>query len=181
MRQSLDSILAGITSAQAPLGMRTRIIAVDGLGGAGKSTLASSLAVTLGDAPVIRTDDFASWDNPLDWWPRLLSQVLSPLSHDCPAHYQRYDWETKELAEWIDVPPSKHIILEGVSASREAFRPYLAFSVWVETPREDRLRRGLERDGEEAFSNWREWMAREDEYIEREQPQSHVDLVVSGI
>ena len=48
--------------------MTTRIVAVDGPGGAGKSSLSEWLAGEL-DAPIVHTDDFASWDNPTSWWP----------------------------------------------------------------------------------------------------------------
>src|SRR6478672_9439015 len=130
--------------------IKTKVIAIDGLGGSGKSTLAEKVAKGLNGAPIIHTDDFASWDNPLNWWPRLIDQVLRPLSENRSARYQRYDWIAKSLAEWHNVDPSEYLVVEGVSSSRKAFRPYLAFSIWVEMPREERLRRGLERDGEDA-------------------------------
>lgn len=93
------NIIQAIQTAQAPDGMTTKIISIDGPGGAGKSSLAEQLSQKLGNAPIIYTDDFASWDNPLNWWPRLLGQVLEPLSHNEIARYQRYDWGTKRLAE----------------------------------------------------------------------------------
>jgi uridine kinase len=175
-----SSIIQTIQAAQAPDGMTTKIIAIDGPGGAGKSSLAEQLSQKLGNAPILHTDDFASWDNPLNWWPRLLEQVLEPLSHNEIARYQRYDWDTKRLAEWHEIQPVEYLLLEGVSSSREAFRPYIAFSIWIETPRKERLRRGLERDGETARPQWEEWMAREDEYIELEHPEQRADLVISG-
>ena len=79
-----------------------------------------------------------------------------------------------------EVVPAGFVILEGVSASREAFRPFLTYSIWIETPRELRLRRGLERDGEEARAQWEQWMAEEDDYVRREKPQERADLVVPG-
>jgi uridine kinase len=164
----------------SPGGMRTKVIAVDGPGGAGKSALANRLAEELGGAHVVHTDDFASWDNPLNWWPRLISDVLEPLARNEPARYGRSDWEGKGKEEWSEVVPAEFVILEGVSASREAFRPFLTYSVWVETPRDLRLRRGLDRDGEEARAQWEQWMAEEDDYVKRERPQGHVDLVVPG-
>ncbi len=174
------SIIRAIQDAQAPDRMTTKIIAIDGPGGAGKSLFAEQLSQQLGNAPILHTDDFASWENPLNWWPRLLRQVLEPLSHNETARYQRYDWGTKCLAEWHEIQPTEYLILEGVSSSREAFRPYLALSIWIETPRQERLRRGLERDGEAAHSQWEEWMAREDEYIEREHPEQKADLMING-
>src|SRR5438552_15278696 len=109
-----------------------------------------------------------------------VGQVLEPLSHNETARYQRYDWSTKRLAEWHDVQPVDYLLLEGVSSSREAFRPYIALSIWIETPRQERLRRGLQRDGETARQQWEEWMAHEDEYIEHEHPEQKADLVING-
>lgn len=174
------SIIQAIQVAQPPDRMTTKIIAIDGPGGAGKSSFAEHLSQKLGNAPILHTDDFASWENPLNWWPRLLEQVLEPLSRNERARYQRYDWSTKRLAEWQEILPAAYLLLEGVSSSREAFRPYIALSIWIETPRQERLRRGLERDGEAAHPQWVEWMAREDEYIECEHPEQKADLVING-
>jgi len=160
--------------------MSTRIVAIDGHGGAGKSTLAEELAEELGGARIVRTDDFASWDVPLNWWPRLLEEVLEPLSRGQAARYQRSSWKAKEDAGLEEIAPAPFVVLEGVSASRDAFRPFLTFSIWVETPRELCLQRGLERDGEQARVQWEEWMAEEDEYFEREQPRARADLVLRG-
>lgn len=52
-----------IRSARAPVDVTTKIIAIDGCGGAGKSTLATQISAALDSCPVIHTDDFASWDN----------------------------------------------------------------------------------------------------------------------
>ncbi|HXR12510.1 MAG TPA: hypothetical protein VN770_09460, partial [Gaiellaceae bacterium] len=67
MHDALEPLIRAIRAAQAPSGVGTRIVAVDGAGGAGKSSLAERLASRLG-ASIVHTDDFASWDNPVDWW-----------------------------------------------------------------------------------------------------------------
>jgi uridine kinase len=180
VKSSIDEIIQAVRAKPAPDGMATKIIAIDGPGGAGKSALARRLAEALGDAPVLHTDDFASWDNPLDWWPRLIAEALEPLSRNRPARFRRTDWENKGREEWREIEPAEFVILEGVSASREAFQPFLTYSIWVETSRELRLRRGLERDGEEARAQWETWMAQEDEYVKREKPQDRADMVVLG-
>jgi len=187
----LPEIIDEIRARPAPRGMATKIVAVDGPGGAGKSTLAERLAAELGGAPIIHTDDFASWDNPVDWWPDLIEQALQPLAAGLPARFTLTTWGGPARASRV-VEPSEIVILEGVSASREAFRPFLTYSIWIETPRDLRLRRGLDRDHrvrialglepdpEQASANWRQWMAAEDEYVARERPQAHADRVVSG-
>lgn len=173
-------IVEGANAKQPPSPMTTRVIAIDGAGGAGKSSLADRLADELGGAPIVHTDDFASWDNPLNWWPRLLDEVLEPLARNEATRYRRSNWERMEQETWGEVEPSEFVILEGVSASREAFRPFLTYSVWVETPPEVRLRRGLERDGAEARAQWEAWMAEEDDYVSRERPHGYVDLILPG-
>jgi len=181
----VQRVLEAVRSARPALGMSTSVVAVDGYGGAGKSTLAARLGELLAAQGVrvdlVHTDDFASADNPLNWWPRLISQVLQPLRAGAAARYQRYDWDLGRLAEWHTIEPGGLILLEGVSASRNAFRPYLGLAVWIETPADERLRRGLERDGEQARDQWRQWMADETAWGEAERPWTRADVVVSGV
>jgi uridine kinase len=157
----------------------SRLVAIDGCGGAGKTTFALILASHLGNCPVVHTDDFASWDEPLNWWPRMIEQVFAPLSRGEPARYQRYDWTTRRLAEWHEVS-GPVLIAEGVSATRREFRPYLAHRIWVDCPAGLRLRRGLERDGPEMEAQWCVWMADEDRYVIDHRPLDVADLIVDG-
>ena len=158
--------------------MTTRIVAVDGPGGAGKSSLAAYLARVL-PAPIIHTDDFASWNNPVDWWPELFEKVLAPLAAGRSARYTHTSWDGTKMKEVV-IEPANFVVLEGVTASRAAFRPYLTYSIWIETSRELRLRRGLHRDGEGARADWDRWMAQEDVYLDQEQPAEHADLILPG-
>ena len=174
----MNEVIEAIRFSRPPVGARTRIVAVDGPGAAGKSSLARWLAPRL-DAQVVPTDDFASWDNPIDWWPRLLELVLKPLAAGERASYQPTIWDGNER-EPVGIEPSGLVILEGVTSSRQAFRPYLAYSIWVETPRELRLNRGLERDGADAKTQWKRWMEAEDGYIECERPAERADLILNG-
>jgi uridine kinase len=175
-------LVDAIRRASRPEHVPTAIIAIDGCGGAGKSTLAAKLAEALGDAPIVSTDDFASWDNPNDWWPRLLHEVLEPLRNGQPARYRRYDWASRRLENWIDVPAAPTwLILEGVGAARLEFEPYLTFRIWVEAPRAVRLQRGIARDGDGMHAQWLEWMSSEDAYVEADRPDARADVVVSGV
>ena len=159
--------------------MRTRIVAVDGPGGAGKSSFAARLASVLGDCQIIHTDDFASWDNPVDWWPTFLDEVLVPLAAGASATFTPTSWDGLPKAART-IRAEGVVILEGVTASRAAFRPFLTYAIWIETPRDLRLRRGIERDGEAMRTQWQAWMAAEDRYAEEEHPERHADLVLPG-
>ena len=158
-----------------------RLVAIDGPGGAGKSTLASALSEASGGAPVIHTDDFAATDNPINWWPRLFEQVIEPLRRGDAARYQRYDWSSESLAEWVTVAPAPVIIIEGVSAGRAEWAEHLDFLIWVETPREERLRRGVERDGPAALDDWEAWMGAEDAHYRRDPTRERADVVTDGM
>jgi uridine kinase len=160
--------------------MPTRIIAVDGAGGAGKSTFARHLAEALGNCATVHTDDFASRDNPIDWWPELIESVLVPISRGQSARFTPTQWTLSATPEAVEIAPAEYLVLEGVSASRQAFRPYLTYAIWIETSAEVRLRRGLERDGKDARTQWEAWMAEEDAYREGERPDLAADLVVDG-
>jgi len=148
--RTVKGIMRAAGSALPAPRMSTSILAIDGYGGAGKSTLAvllveEFLAQGL-RVDLVHTDDFASADDPLNWWPRMIDQIL-----------------------------------EGVSASRDVFRPYLSLAVWVEMPADERLRRGLERDGEQARDQWRRWMAEEVAWGDAERPWERADVVVPGV
>lgn len=158
-----------------------RLVGVDGCGGAGKTTYAARLSHAAGGAPVVHTDDFATHDEPLQWWPRMLTQVVEPLLRGEPASYHPYDWVDRRLAtDAHTVAPAPIVVIEGVGAARSAWRDRLTHAVWIDAPRDVRLRRGIARDGEELREFWREWMRAEDAYVADERPHLHADEVVDG-
>jgi uridine kinase len=158
-----------------------RLVGIDGCAGAGKTTLATRLSAAASSAPVVHTDDFASYEDPFGGWPRLLDQVLEPLLCGTTATFRAYDWDARRLADdSITIPPASIVVIEGVGATRGAWRDRLALRVWVDCPRELRLRRGIERDGEALREFWLSWMQGEDGYVAAESPRDHADLVVDG-
>lgn len=175
------SAAEAIAAACALPADRTRYIAIDGQGGAGKSTLAARLALEVPAAAVVHADDFASPSVP-EWdFERFRAQVLVPLLAGRPGHYQRWDWDTDTGAEWHDVPVGVALILEGVSATRREIEAPWDLTVWVDAPEDVRLARALQRDGPAAMATWRTvWIPEENAYIARERPQERVDLIVSG-
>ncbi|MEU6660068.1 hypothetical protein [Streptomyces sp. NPDC046821] len=172
--------LAARILAEPPRCGPVRLVAVDGPGGAGKSTFAEHLARALGSAQIVHTDDFASWDNQVGWWPRLEEQVLGPLERGSAGRYQRYDWVRRELAEWHDVPLAPALVIEGVSSARRAVAGRLTCAVWIETGETERLRRGLVRDGEDALPQWHVWMAEEDRHFAEDRTRDRADVMVDG-
>jgi len=174
------SDLAAAVLALPPSCGQTRLVAVDGPGGSGKSTFARRLSAALGDAPVIHTDDFASWDNQFEWWPRLIEQVIAPLRRSATGRYQRYDWVTRAFSEWHDVAPAPAVVLEGVGAARREFDDDVALTVWIDTPADLRLRRGIERDGEAMRGFWNQWIVGETRHYAEHDTRRRANLIVSG-
>jgi len=166
----------------------TLFIAIDGHGGSGKSTLADILSGKL-DATLIRTDDFASWENPFNWYTDVIEKVFKPILNGAKElHYQPTSWWENHNPELVTKSVTPVMILEGVSSSRKEFRDYISLSIFVNTPREICLTRGVERDlqsntrksEEELSKMWKTWFAEEDVYMRRDNPKDHVDIVVSG-
>lgn len=157
----IDRVLGG-----APRLGQVWLVAVDGPSGAGKSTFAQALrgefeargAVTA----VVGTDDFATWENPVAWWPELVSKVLEPLAEGRPASYRGLDWSTGTArpGEWFTIEPPDVLVLEGVSAGRASLRPRLSGLCWLDGPGERaRLERAVARDGEATRSHLERWQA----------------------
>ena len=141
-----------------------RLVAIDGPSGSGKSVLADALAQDLRDAgtgtALVRTDDFATWDDPVAWWPRLRDGVLVPLAAGSPGSYVRTDWSGGQPrpGSVITVNPPKVLLIEGVSAGRRSIRPLLSALMWRELPDpEERLERAVARDGEGSRAPLMAW------------------------
>jgi uridine kinase len=176
----------------------TVLVAIDGGGGAGKSSLAERLqeALRLSNVPasIVEVDDFflpserrppgVPRERPIGGdfdWQRLREQVLEPLRCGQAARYARYNWAADALSETRQALPGAIVIVEGIYSSRRELADLYDFRIWVDTPRETRLARGLARDGEQARKKWEEdWMPCEDRYILEHRPQDHADAVVNG-
>jgi uridine kinase len=162
----------------------TRLIAVDGPSGAGKTTFALRLAKQL-DAPVVHTDDLLDgWDDQFTFWDRLESQVLGPLRRGETASYRRYQWHLGAFAgPPVRVDPAPAVLVEGVTAARREIRPELSLSVFVVAPPGLRWNRALARDGDDsvAFRAYLErWRAAEDRHFAQDDTAAAADLIVDG-
>ncbi|PIR87845.1 MAG: hypothetical protein COU10_02405 [Candidatus Harrisonbacteria bacterium CG10_big_fil_rev_8_21_14_0_10_45_28] len=180
------NLLEKLLATQPKVGEVT-FIAVDGHGGSGKSTLAKILAEKL-NAEIIHTDDFAGWDNPLNWYPKVIKEVFEPIANEAKTlSYQPASWwENHHPEPVVNQPVTDIMILEGVSSSRKEFRDYISFSIFVDTPKGICLKRGVERDSgtgkskEEITEMWEKWFEEENEYMKRDNPKASADLVVDG-
>ena len=169
------------------------LVAVDGAGGSGKTTLAAMAAELLDGATIVHGDDFYRVMPSLERerlgaeqgyrryfdGERLRDQVLAPLRAGRAARYQSFDWATEELGDWHEISPGSTVIVEGVYSARPELAPYYDLTVYVDTSREVCLQRVRARgqDTEDWIMRWR---AAEDHYIRTTRPQTRARLVIKG-
>jgi len=172
--------IAGLVRRSAPRLGATRLVAVDGPAGSGKTTLADRLAALLGGAPVVHLDDlYEGWTGlGPGLWQRLQDQVLEPVAAGRAARYQRYDWAAGAFDGWVEVPPPEVLVVEGVGAGARPVTPWLSLLVWVEAPPGLRLARGITRDGEALRTEWERWQAREDVHFRADRTKARADVVL---
>lgn len=185
-RTELASLL--LDEAGEPVG-RPRIIAIDGRGASGKSTLATQLAAALGSCAVVHTDDLA-WHEPLFGWGDLLADlVLRPLHQGHALDVQPPQWQQRSREGSIVVPGGLDVVLiEGTGASHREHAGLIDATVWVQADFAEAERRGIARDiaagvnGDEAqtVAFWHAWMAEELRFFARQQPWQRACVVVNG-
>lgn len=165
----------------------TIFIVVDGHAGSGKSTLAKWLSEKLG-AEIVHTDDFAGWDNPLNWYPNVIKEVFEPIRGGSTLlSYQPASWwENHHPAPVENQPVTPIMILEGVSSARKEFDDYIGYRIYVDTPKDVCLERGVQRDTvtgkskEELTKMWEDWFAEEENYMQSDNPKAKADLIIDG-
>lgn len=188
----LAVVTSRVVLPEPPAG-RPLLVAIDGCSGSGKSTLAGVIAAGLPDATVVPGDDFYAgepdgWENwtPAEGYERFWDframerDLLRPLRRGAEAAYQPFDWDLcKRGTTTVTVPASTVIIVEGVSTLRPELRGYWDFSVYVDTPPDERLRRILARN-ENDRAHIDQWIAAEEHYRRTFAPQAAASVVVSG-
>ncbi len=133
-------LAAGLLLAPASVG-QTRLVALDGHSGSGKSWLADLLAAQL-NAPLIHMDDlYDGWDGMPDAVAKVIEWIITPLSRRRPARWRRFDWDEMAYAEWHMAEPGRIVLLEGCASIRPAIAAAYSTRIWVQAPAATRRRR----------------------------------------
>jgi uridine kinase len=183
-----DEIVERVLSRKPTCGS-TRVVAIDGPAGSGKTTLAGEVADELsqrGQVVVLHhmDDQYDDWVG-LDPQPsedlarRVVTQVLAPLAEHRPARWQRYDWYAGRFDGWGTFDPPGVLVLEGCGSGARDYDPFTTLLVWVEAGRDERIRRGIARDGEQVLDHWLAWMDSEQAHFARHATRDRADLRVS--
>ena len=171
MSDAAEQILVAIERwmADSP---RPLVVAIDGPGAAGKTTIAADVAWIF-EAMVVHTDDYLheAEDNgdprPMAHyysWPALREEALEPA-----IGWLREQPASSSVAQLI--------LVEGVSSAAPALADLVSRAVFVETPVQLRLERLHARISDEEWDE--EWLYAERLYFASRPPDSF-DLVVSG-
>jgi uridine kinase len=164
----------------APKAGATRVVAIDGRSGAGKTSLAATLAGQL-DAPVVSLEGlYGGWDGLEHGIDLLVSEVLEPLAAGQAARVPRYDWVSREWAEPAVLEPPAVLIVEGVGAGARRAAAFASLLVWLESPALIRKNRALDRDGETFAPYWDQWAAQEEEMLAREHTPDRADILIAN-
>lgn len=175
-------------AAGQPVG-RPRVVAIDGRGAGGKSTLADFLHGAVPASTIVHTDDVAWHHSFFDWADLLANEVLEPVRRGEAVRYRPPGWETHNRSGAIEVPSGLDLVLvEGVGAGRRELAHLLDAVVWVQSDFADAERRGIARDiaqgvngnAEESTAFWHEWMNEELAFVQRQRPWERACVVVSG-
>ena len=162
-----------------PLAGQTRVIAVDGPAGSGKTTLAAQLGERLDDSLVLNTDQlYPGWDGLEDGAQRLVDDVLLPLSAGLAAAVRPWDWSSGSEGEPRELPACATLIVDGAGCGSRAGAPFLSMIIWLDAEPEVRQRRALDRDGEMFAPHWESWAEQERALFEREQTRQRADLII---
>lgn len=177
--EAIAAALMIIDRAQTRCGT-TKVVAVDGPSGAGKTDFAAALAERLPCPQLLHMDDlYPGWDGLTQAVADLHDQVLGPLARGEQATYRAWDWEHDRYAEWHSLPATNLLLVEGVGSGARPSWQFESALIWLEADGDERFRRGIERDGESYLPHWRRWAAREESLFAADGTRSRADLIIN--
>lgn len=180
----VDEVVRALLAAPPRAGL-TRVLAVDGRSGSGKTTFAETVLAALQQAApdrstgLVHLDEvYPGWDGLASAVPVLADGVLAALATGRPAGFTAWDWYAGAPGGHRPVPAADLLVVEGAGAGSRACAPYLSLLVWLEAPVEVRRRRALQRDGEVFAPHWDRWAAQEDRLFPVERTRQRADRVL---
>ncbi len=185
---STDEFIAHLLSLVGTPQGRPAIIAVDGRGGSGKTTLTTALTAVVPGAQAFHLDDLI-WNEPLYDWDQLYVDTLTRLHEAGCLDLVPDKWREHGREGSIRIPAgSPLVVVEGTGAGLRAVSNLIDAHVWVQTGDDVAERRGIKRDiaegvngdAEESVRFWHWWMAGERLFFAKDRPWQRADVIVSG-
>lgn len=161
-------------------------VLVDGPAGSGKTTVASSLRRAATEhgisCTIIQMDDLYEGWSGMRQGGEAATAVLRALAMGEPASYRRYNWVVERYSETVPVPSVSLLVIEGVGSARLEHLNLISTLVWVEEPDpQERLRRGMARDGAQVEQHWRRWMLDEAQLFAEIGTRERADIRIDGL
>ncbi len=185
---------------------KTIIVGIDGLGGAGKSTVSEEIKSTLEQDDItvslLHIDDFIHPravrynDNYTEWecyynlqwrYDYLIESVAEPVrkTGECSGLIELYDKDNDcYINEKINIPAGSVVIIEGIFLQRPQLEGVFDYMIYMDVPEEERFKRVLKRDGyigdenqiAEKYNN--RYFPAERHYISECRPSEKADTVI---
>ena len=180
----LNKILDNINKLTTP-----SIIAIDGRGASGKTTLANQLKDKL-KCNVVHLDDFflrpeqrteerlSSPGGNVDH-ERFINEVLINLKTNQTFSYKPYICKTSAFGDDITITPNQITIIEGSYSTHPEFREFIDFSIFIDIDSEEQLKRIKERNGDTALKIFKEkWIPLEEKYFDFYNTRENCNLYI---
>ena len=160
-----------------------RIIAIDGCGGAGKSTLAGQLWASTPGSTVVHTDDIAWHHSLFDWSEVLAREILEPVRAGQAVSFRPRPWRARGREGAIAVPSGRRAVwLEGTGAAQRGLTQWLDAVVWIQADLTASASTCVTREGgtQAAVERSHEWQAAEAAFFTADRPWQRAGLVIAG-
>ena len=187
---------------------KTVIVGIDGLGGAGKSSISEEIYEKLSGEnipiEVLHIDDFIhpkkvryndnfpEWEcyYNLQWrYDYLLERVINPIKKNgtLAGLIELYDKDQDRYEKKpIEIKEGSVVLIEGIFLQREELSQVFDYMVYIDVPEAERLKRVLKRDGyigttddiKEKYEN--RYFPAERFYVNKYSPSELADYVIKG-
>jgi len=169
----------------------TKLVAIDGRGGSGKSSLAAQLMSIDHSLKLLPVDHFPCRSDEYPLHPtgvqtrvseaRLLKALLPLIENDAGA-YRRSWWHIDRVGPLTRVEPGGTVLVEGCYSLLPSLRSLYDFSIWVECEYEQALAQAVARDEKVGESDRVRWelghAPSQERYIETHRPSEFADMVI---
>lgn len=165
----MDAMLG--QSKQSPI-----VVAIDGMGGGGKSTLGTMLSAIY-DCNLFHMDHFflrpeqrteerlREAGGNVDY-ERFKAEILDGVMAGKSVSYRPYDCSRQCLSDYVEVEPQRLNIVEGVYSQHPYFGDVYDLRFFLELSGGEQIRRIRERNGEQMLERFsREWIPMEHQYF----------------